>query len=32
MLSDLNDYLLNDLSLLVIEYVKFSDKQLSLLM
>ena len=28
----LNHYLLNDLSLIVIEYVKFSDKQLSLLM
>jgi hypothetical protein len=32
MLSDLNDYLLNDLSLIVIEYVKFSEKQLSLIM
>lgn len=32
MLSDLNNYLINDLSLLVIEYVKFSDKQLSLIM
>jgi hypothetical protein len=32
MLSDLNDYLPNDLSLIVIEYVKFSDKQLSILM
>jgi hypothetical protein len=32
MLSDLNDHLLNDLSLIVIEYVNFSDKQLSLLM
>jgi hypothetical protein len=32
MLSDLNDYLLNDLSMIVIEYIKFSDQQLSLLM
>jgi hypothetical protein len=32
MLSDLNDYLPNDLSLIVIEYVKFSDKQLSIIM
>jgi hypothetical protein len=32
MLSDLNDYLLNDLSMIVIEYIKFSEKQLALLM
>jgi hypothetical protein len=32
MLSDLNHYLINDLCLIVIEYVKFSDKQLALLM
>lgn len=32
MLSDLNDYLLNDLSLIVIKFVKFTDKQLTMLM